>query len=87
MKRLWFNPGVDHRHIGPKTPWPKKPPEAQAAIILAANKLGVDCWELVKPEYRDDYLKQARKLIAEGVQIRGEGTPGTETLVAVCSAA
>ena len=78
MKTLWFDKGVDHRSTGLKTSWCRKPLEMQIAVILSANRLRGDYWELIKPKYQTEYLEAAKKLIAKGAQVAGKGPQGGE---------
>jgi hypothetical protein len=75
---LWFEKGVVHRKTGPNASFWSKPPELQAAIILAANRHRGDWWELLNPEAREEYLAEGRHLVSKGLYKarrarRGEG--------------
>jgi hypothetical protein len=60
---LWFDPGVDHRTTGDNARWAKKPFRVQVAIVLAANKHGVDRWELLTEDAQLHFLAQADALL------------------------
>jgi len=75
----WFNEGLEHRQTGAKSSWATKPRRLQIAIILAANRLGMDVWDLVKPEWQARYLDQADRLTTEGVCSAREGGLQRET--------
>ena len=77
-RALWFDEGVDRRDTGSKSLWVQKPPTLQAAIILAANRHGVDLWELLTVEAQQRYLKDAARLVAEAAYSAREGTQGRD---------
>jgi hypothetical protein len=65
---LWFDPGVACRDTtvvrkGHLTRWGKKTLRIMIAIVLAANKHGVDRWELLTEDAQLHFLAQADALL------------------------
>jgi hypothetical protein len=76
---FWFDEGVDHRTTGKSgsgQKWQRKPLRLKLAIVLAANALRVDAWELLTEESRQNFLARADRLLTEGAVLavrRGQG--------------